>query len=213
MAEFTVNQVALDQFYHVQTNNLYNPFVTCFPTSVAMVIDYILTVEGKTVQEVGIDEPQIEDFITKTAKTQRIKTWLLNNISWGQGYLQKAWLVGSVEEKMFDDIMNSVGYDSHFDDSTSFEEVCTLLQSTNLPQVVCGDFSSANRQYGHTVGGHINCAIGFNDATREIIVHDPYGYALSAGYKGSGYCVKYPWNRFFAKNADKSGWCLQVRKS
>jgi len=219
MGRFIVNQVALDQFFHVQTNNKYNPFITCFPTSVAMAIDYILTLIGKTPKDIGIDESQIEDYLTKIAKTPSVTKWMINTLgSWTNNYLQKSWLVGRVEEKLFDDLMNKIGYDSMFCDHMSYETLCKTLQETNLPQVVCGNFSSSMKQYGHTVGGHINCCIGFDDTNREIIVHDPYGYALSPGYydpknPNKGFKVTYKWDQFFVKNKDNSGWCLQIRKA
>lgn len=212
MSAHYVTKVALSDFYHTQRNNKYNPFVTCFPTSVAMCIDYILTITGKKPSDLGIDEEQIEDFLTKQMKTSAITSWMVKTLgSWTNDYFQKAWLVGKVEEKEFDTLMNKIGYDSEFSDHISFDEVCALIDETDIPQVICGNFSSANAKYGHKVGGHINCCVGYDDETRDVFVLDPYGYALSKGYEASGFNVRYSWDTFFAKNKDKSGWCLQIR--
>lgn len=220
MSEFIVNQVDPKEYFHVQTNNKYNPFVTCFPTSVAMPIDYILTILGKTAKDLGIDEEQIEDYLTKMAKKPSLVKWMLNNLgSWTRSYTEKAWLVGKVEEKNFDELMNKLGYDSTFTDDISYENLCKLLYETNIPQVVCGDFSSLRKQYGYKVQGHINCCIGFNndDGKKDLIVLDPYGYAFQQGYydpnnPSSGFKVRYPWS-LFQRNKNGNGWCLQIRKS
>jgi len=213
MSDFIITGVPKEEYYHIQTNNKLYPYITCFPTSVAMAIDYILTIEGKTPASIGIDEPQIEDYLTKMESTSSIKAWMIKTLgSWATGYLSKSWLVGAVEEKAFDDLMNKIGYDGKFTTELSYGALCKQLKDTNLPQVICGDFSSVSQ-----VGGHINCAIGFDFDNKMVITSDPYGYAFHPGYTDPnnsmlGCGVKYSWNQFFMRNKNGNGWGLLINK-
>ncbi len=202
-------------YYHTQVNNKLHPFVTCFPTSVANVIEYELQDKGMNQTEIGIPEDvQIEDFITANAKKQTLINWMMKTVgSWTKDYVQRAWTVGKVEEKLFDDLMNNIGFDSEFTDCITYKAICEHIESTQLPQVIFGNFVKVNKN----IQGHVCCAVGYDTDKGIIICNDPYGDANN-GYKetGNGAGVEYVWEDFFVrgtkKDGTKYGWMLAMSR-
>ncbi len=203
-----------ETYYLTQQDNKLHPFVTCFPTSEAMVIKYLLNENEKPQTLLGIPEDmQIEDYITQTAKTQKIINWMFKNVGdWTHDYAQKAWTVAYVEEKIFDDIIKPLGnYDAVFHDVATLEDVHEALSENNTPCVLFGNFGSVSS----SVKGHINCCVGVNLETREVINNDPYGNALN-NFNPPGIAVRYKWDEFFIRgkkrSGEKFGWLMEYKR-
>jgi len=190
------------EYYHTQRNNKLNPLVTCFPTSVAMVINYLLLCRKMSQTQIGIPANyQIEDFLTEQMTKNSMKTWMVQKLGKGyQAYIQKTWIVAKVEEKQFDMLMHDLGYDATWNETMTFDFLCNLLYHTKIPQVIMGDFKKTS-----TVKGHINCVVGFNYANRELIVNDPYGNAYTRYSDPRGAQINYKFNDFFIRGKNKNG--------
>lgn len=201
-------------YYLTQRDNNLHPHYTCFPTSVAMVISYILKLSNISKKDIGIDEDmQIEDYLTSMSMKASIINWMTKYVgSWTRAYIQKAWLVAKVQEKMFDDLMNKIGYDAEFLEVVRYDEICQILDETKIPQVGFGDFKKTS-----SVRGHITCLTGFNKAKKQLIVNDPYGNAYTAYKDHNGAMCKYNFNDFYVKGYSKKlkenyGWLLAIHK-
>lgn len=215
--QFIVDKVKPpSEYYTSQRNNKYYPFLTCYPTSMASSIYYILKSEGKTKQDIGIGltdpNEQIEDHITMdTLKPTMIDYMIRVGGSWTRSYTNKPWIVAVVEEKEFDDMMKKLGYDAKFNSSATFDYICSFLKKTNIPQVIFGEFGPVMKK--STVRDHVNCVIGFDDNTGEVICNDPYGNALTDYTDYNGCAVKYPWEKIFCLDKKKkTGWLMEITK-
>jgi hypothetical protein len=159
-----------------QDDNKHDPMVTCFNTSSGMVMDYCLTLIGKDRTAIGCSiNNQIEDYIYEAIYDNVTKQWMIVN----QGRLGAAiwkWKRGvlfSIEEYVFNRLMNPHGFKATFYECITYERVCELLKTNNLPGIIAGNFSSLS-----PVGGHMNCLIGYNSVgVYEFITHDPFGNA------------------------------------
>lgn len=158
-------------------------YISCFPTSLGMGMQYCLDLKGLTKEVVGcsetmqiedyinqmIDAPETLDYLTKTFP----KTW------WGWNYKKRT--VFEVEKYIFNTLMNSIGYKAEVG-AFKYEKYCEILLKNKLPIIMSGDFSSVSR-----VSGHVVCCCGFNAiGMQELICHDPYGSALNQYKDGTG---------------------------
>jgi hypothetical protein len=191
-----------------QRDNMFNPSLTCFPTSVAMVITYLLQLTGKTQTDIGVPEgTQIEDYLARNSVRSAMLNWMVVNVgSWTRAYLQRAWTVAKVEQKEFNDLVSALGFAAEVIESPTYEEVVAYVQNEQIPQVLSGNFSRFSR-----VQGHITCCIGFNLPNNELIINDPYGYAYD-GYKtANGVSHKYKWLDFYGLSANHTApWLLHI---
>jgi hypothetical protein len=189
-------------YYHTQRNNKLNPYVTCFPTSVAMVINFLLKKMGMSQTAIGIPADwQIEDWLTNQMMGNTMKTWMVQKLGPAfQQYIQKAWIVAKVEEQQFDLLMNKLGYDAVWSETVTFDFLCNMMYHINIPQVIMGNFSKTS-----TVQGHINCVVGFNYQNKEFIVNDPFGNAYTRYSDPRGCQLSYKYNDFFAAGRNKVG--------
>jgi hypothetical protein len=159
-----------------QDDNVHDPMTTCFNTSSAMVMNYCLTLIGKDRTAIGCAlQNQLEDYIYEAIYDNVTKQWMIAN----QGKLGAAiwkWkrgLLFVVEEYVFNRLMNPLGFKATFYEGATYETICTKLKENNLPGIIAGNFSNLS-----SVGGHMNCLIGFNSVgVYEFITHDPFGNA------------------------------------
>jgi hypothetical protein len=198
------------EYWLSQRDNELHPSVTCFPTSVAMVCTYLLSLLVKTKADIGIkdEDKQIEDYITENASSSAIKNWMLRVLGNSfKGYAQRAWVVAKVEEKIFDDMFRRFNYDAILVENSTFDEICDMIDETNMPMVISGDYRKTS-----TVQGHITCVVGYNKENRELIINDPYGYAYD-GYKTKeGARRRYKFDDFYnrgKKNGEPTTWVVK----
>jgi hypothetical protein len=198
MKEFMIQGVD----YFSQRDNKFHPSISCFPTSLAMVMSYCLKKEGKDKTAVGCSpEMQLEDYINLLIDEDETTEWMKKN----QGFLG-SWIwkynrrtIYAIEEYIFNRLMLPHGYKIKAEYSYPYQTICNILEQTQLPMVIGGNFSSVS-----SVGGHMNTLIGYNSiGLKEFIVHDPYGNALDKYEtlsKGEG--IRYP-VKFYQKDGDK----------
>lgn len=175
-------------YYKEQLNNKIHPWKTCFPTSMAMPIQYILNRDGMGQTDIGIPaDMQIEDFITK---------YMIDHF--------RDWRYADPEEKLFDSLMKD--YDATFRNPISYDSVCESLALNEIPGVVFGEFG----KFHPSVKGHVGCAVGFDTEKRILIVNDPYMDIV--GKRESGIAAEYPWDEIYARDKDLNGWFLEIKR-
>ena len=186
--------------YYPQRDNEHDPYTACFNTSLAMCMEYCLTLLGKDKDAVGCAlNKQLEDYIYELLNDPETTQWMKNNVgllgSWIWKYKRRT--IYQVEAYIFNRLMNPLGYRATFIATYTYDQVCNKLEETKLPMVIGGDFSSVS-----FVGGHMNCLIGLNRPEKSFIVNDPFGNALIkyADIKGQG--IKYSY-KYFIKDKDK----------
>lgn len=165
--------------YFTQRDNQYQPNVSCFPTSMAMAMTYCLEQSGLNKTSVGChDDMQLEDYLNELIYDDETKQWMVENQgrigAWIWQYTRRT--VYPIEAYVFNRLMNDHGYSAELK-TLSYDKYCEIIETTQIPVVVGGNFSSVSR-----VGGHVCCGIGFNRVgLKELIVRDPFGSALK-GY-------------------------------
>jgi len=204
MSEFKLDGV---EYFSQRDNKYIDPnsktnvaSISCFPTSLAMCMNYALKKIGLDKTAVGCaSENQLEDYINRIIDDYETKQWMIKNQgrlgSWIWKYKRRT--LYAIEEYIFNRLMNQHGYKAEAKYNFTYETVCNVLKQTELPMVIGGNFSSVSK-----VQGHMNCCIGYNSiGLKEFIVHDPYGNALK-GYSqetiGKGNDLRYP-VKFFQK--------------
>lgn len=187
--------------YFSQRDNEVDPGVSCFPTSMGMVMAFCLAKAKKSKAAIGCQSnEQIEDFLNKFMSSTTVTDWIRANAprigSWVKSATRRE--VHVVEEFAFNHVMGKVGFKDTLRLDMTFDEYAAKIEDTGLPMVIGGNFKSVSG-----VGGHMTCAVGFDtrEGKRELIVHDPWGYALT-GYKDrkNGAYRSYPSSLYF-KNA------------
>jgi hypothetical protein len=220
MAEFCLDGVPS----YTQVDNVYSPYVSCFPTSLAMAIDYCLMLIGKEKIDVGCAEDmQLEDYINLIIDDpETIAYFKENQVKYGSWILKyfknkNARTVFAVEEYVFNRLMNEHGFTAKVNTALTYEEYCQHIETFKMPIILGGDFSSIKRAdpKAKPIEGHMNCGIGFNSTgLKEVIVNDPYGNALE-GYpkleaeEMEAEAVRYP-IKFFVKKDTMKMWGLMI---
>lgn len=184
--------------YYTQRDNVYQPYTSCFPTSLAMCMRYCLDSIEKTKKDVGCaDSMQLEDYIFQMLECPETKAWVKANISilgvWVLNYAPR--YVYTIEEYIFNRLMTPLGFKASFKSFLTYNDICNWIEKTQLPVVLGGDFSSVSK-----VAGHMNCITGFNKiGMPEFIVNDPFGNALKGYSDINGQGMRYSY-RFYVIN-------------
>lgn len=211
-----MNELILSKVdYFSQRDNKIKPYVSCYPTSVAMAINYCLTLKKLDRTAIGCDiDTQIEDYINELFEDSETKAWIKENKKWlGFSDNSTAREFLFIENYMFNRLMNPIGYRSEGRLNVSFLEYCEIMEQTKLPIVLAGNFKSVSR-----IRGHVVCGVGFNKVgLKEVIVHDPFGSALKGYPKNQsleqnnkdGSFVHYG-TRFFVRNAKEHMYTIIV---
>jgi len=183
--------------YLTQRDNSLFKSSSCYPTSVAMVIKYIMDIDHLSSEDVGLsDNMQIEDFLTKLSMSKEIKSWAKQNWgSWVNSRLKGLRTFALVEDHIFNRLMNPFGYKSTFRKDLTFEKFCDIMEKHRLPMPVRGKFPII------LGGGHICCAIGFNYTDGIIVMNDPFGNAHFKYKDHDGEGVRYQVDKWFLKNS------------
>jgi len=212
MEAFKIKGVEL----YTQFDNKYKRFITCFPTSTSMAINYCLSLKKLNKVAVGCSEKmQLEDYVYQIIYEDETKKHFMNKHGakwWGWQY--KRHTVAAVNEYIFNLLMQKHGFMSGFKTDMTYEHYCSTIATTKLPIVLSGNFKSVSK-----IGGHIVCGIGFNKiGMKEVIAHDPFGNALD-GYPPldaetrmeKGFEVTYS-TKFFTKDKNGSMWGLIIER-
>lgn len=170
--------------YFSQRDNVVDPFISCFPTSVAMSIQYILDINSLDRTAIGCDDPncQLEDYINRTLDSKEVDDWMKENTtrlgSWIWNYKKRT--IYAVEEYVCNLLLNHLGYKATFTECMPYDKLCAAIETNQLPAIIGGNFRSIS-----SVGGHMNCMIGFNNiGLKQVRTNDPYGNALT-NYKST----------------------------
>jgi len=187
-----------DVQYFSQLDNVYAPFVSCYPTSMAMAIDYCLRIEGKDKTDIGCSyDIQLEDYINRITMSDEINQWLKSNVGrlgkWVWKFKPRT--IAYVEEYIFNKLMIRHGFRCQFTTRVTFDEYCNIIDEHKLPQVVHGNFSKNTN-----VNGHIICGTGYIRSTKQIIANDPYGNAETKYLDRDGESVDYYFKDYFIRN-------------
>jgi hypothetical protein len=184
-----------------QDDNKYDPYTSCFNTSNAVAIQYCLDIIGKTKADIGCsnENMQLEDYIYEVINSTEVTNWLKEQ----SGYLgnlissKKRRIYFDVEAFVFNLLMNSLGFQANVKLDITFEELSIFIYNNKLPCIIGGNFLSVSK-----VEGHMNAVVGYNKVgINELIVHDPFGNALTGYTDKNGSYVSYG-TRFYA---DKYG--------
>jgi len=177
-SEFIIDGVPL----YTQADNQYAPAYSCAPTSNAMMMAYCLGQLGYDKTAVGCrGTTQLEDYINHlidddetwqwmVANDQKFGSWMVDYVKRGNARRQ----IFAVEAYAFTRLMEEHGFRAEYVAFPNYDAYCAKILETGLPMMLAGNFSSVSR-----VGGHVNCAVGFDrKGLAEIITHDPYGDGL-----------------------------------
>lgn len=184
--------------YYSQRDNKYQPHTSCFPTSLAMCMQYCLDVVGKTKTDIGCGDMQLEDYIFQCLEDPETKLYIKTNISklgaWVLNYSPR--YVYSIEEYIFNRLMMRIGFKATFRSDLTYTIVCDWIEARQLPVVLGGNFSSVSK-----VSGHMNAITGFNRlGLKEFVVNDPYGNALTGYSSDKGQGVRYSYRFYMIDN-------------
>ncbi|MCP4648702.1 MAG: hypothetical protein GY853_01300 [PVC group bacterium] len=186
--------------YYAQIDNKLFARSACYPTSVAMAMQYCLNIEELTKEDIGCDRGvQLEDHLTAMTESKAVREWIKRNVSkYGAWMLKyKPRTIAYVEEHVFNILMESLGYQAKFK-LLSWGGFCNLMEDEELAMPVRGYFPAL------LGGGHICCAVGFSRKKREIIVNDPFGNAKEkyTTHKLGAY-LTYPVDKWFMDRSRK----------
>lgn len=161
--------------YFSQRDNLVKPNYSCFPTSLAMAIDYVLQLCGATWKEVA-PGVQMEDHINALLDDSTTKKWLVSKAE-----VLGGWILTTTrrenyyaEAYIFNRIMADYPYEAAY--KRIHYEMYRDQIDRELPVVIGGNYSSTSR-----VRGHVVCGVGYDTKLPGLIVNDPFGDA-KAGY-------------------------------
>lgn len=195
--------------YFSQRDNLIKPNYSCFPTSLAMAIDYILQLCGTTWKDVAPSGVQMEDHINALLDDKETTRWLT-----GKAEVLGDWVLTTTrrenyyaEAYVFNRIMGKYPYEAAYK-RIHFEMYQDRI-NREIPVVIGGNYSSTSR-----VGGHVVCGIGYDTKLPGIIVNDPFGDARKGYPKGlsieehekAGRGVLYPMKYYGDGNAINAIW-------
>jgi hypothetical protein len=200
----------LNAVYHTQRNNIFKPFITCYSTSMATVIDFILTKEEKTKCTIGCPKnTQLDDFVYKQIYSKDTKKWIRKNAGrFGSWFLRvKPHTVAAIEVYVFNKLMKRLGYRAEFRQGQTFNDYKYLIDKYEIPQVLHGYFKPETR-----VKGHIIVGVGYDITEGVFICHDPYGNAKLEYKSVKGAYVHYPVNHWFMTKKTKPMWITAIIK-
>ena len=175
--------------YFPQRDNKNDPYRTCYSTSMAMVMNYLLKKQGKTKADVMCPSAvQLEDFIYKYIYSDETKNHIKQNINaigrWILPYFDNSLQLTAVAEcYVFNKLMNEYGYKAEYKENVSGIQLYEMLRN-DIPQVLHGNYSSTSK-----VKGHVVLCIGMD--SKGVIVHDPYGDAKTGYNKTNGDAITY----------------------
>lgn len=204
-----------DVEYFSQRDNTNLPYYTCYNTSVAMAINYILQKLNLNKTHIGCPEDkQLEDYLFDLISTPDTKKWIKQNVSkYGDWMNEMApQTIAYVEEYIFNKLMKPYGYTCKFVTNAPFNYICDLIATEQLPQIIHGKYPLENKTLGH-----ISLAVGFDLEKELFIAHDPYG-DFNTGYKTTnGAFVKYPLNhpkgpQYLKDIKKRTMWCTTFTK-
>lgn len=203
--------------YHWQRNNLKRPLSTCYNTSMATVIDYIMTKDKIPMERIGMKEKdmQLEDYLYGLIYSPETTTWIKRNVGrFGAWMLESnPQTIAYVEEMIFNKLMNQFGYICQFLDRVHYDDYCAFIDKFELPQVLHGKYPVKE---GKSVKylGHITVGIGYNTENKSFLVHDPYGDWRTNYANQSGKDVEYPFGDIYIKDKkDSSMWLTHIKKA
>lgn len=183
--------------------------ISCFPTSMAMIINYCLTQLGLDKNAIGCSQSvQVEDYINRLLDDSQTTAWMRKNTkslgSWIWKYKRRT--IYALEVYIFNRLMKPLGYEAKAIYNVTYETICHILKQTELPMILGGNFKSVSR-----VGGHMNCLVGYNGiGLKEFIVNDPYGNAFTNYRDQIGNYVTYPVK--FYQRRNKKIFCIAITK-
>ena len=187
-----------------QRDNMIDPYVTCYPTSMAMAMNHCLKLSGLTKEAVGCPANiQLEDYISQISESAEVKQRIQNlvnsdpNNKWMLNY--KPRVLSVIEEFIFNKLMNQHGYKVKFNAQLHYNDICNHIQTTKLPIVLHGNFKSVS-----AVEGHITCCVGFDKTNEKLIILDPYGDCYSGYSNPEGAYKTYSYKQFYIKEGNVS---------
>jgi len=188
--------------YHWQRNNLNKPNTTCYNTSMATVIDYIMTKDNIPLERIGMKEThmQLEDYLYNLIYSDETKAWIKRNVSkFGTWMLESnPHTIAYVEEMIFNKLMNQFGYMCQFLTAVTYDDYVKFIDKFQLPQVLHGKYPV--KGFKNTYLGHITVGIGYDLKNKSIIQHDPYGDWRTNYNNQSGKEVEYPFYQLYVKD-------------
>jgi len=185
--------------------------VSCFNTCVAMCVRYALKLKELDKSAVGCGiSTDLDDYINMIIDDNETQNWINTNLkgSWIIDYIKRnaKRQVFAIESYVFNRLMNQHGFKCQERYDLTYETICNVLKQNELPMIIGGNFSSVS-----SVGGHMNCLVGYNSiGLKEFIVNDPHGNALTGYTNKIGAYVRYPIKFFLQK--DNTIWCLVISK-
>lgn len=202
--------------YHWQRNNLNKPGTTCYNTSMATVIDYIMTKDGIPMERIGMKDEhmQLEDYLYNIIYSNETKAWIKKNVSrFGAWMLESSpQTIAYVEEMIFNKYMNQFGYICQFLDDVSYEDYVKFIDKFELPQILHGKYPVREGDKIKYLG-HITVGIGYDTDKKSMIIHDPYGDWRTNYKDQSGKEVEYPYGDVFIKNKNGNMWLTHIKKA
>lgn len=164
-----MNYKVSDPRYNSQRDNLVDPYITCFPTSVAMTTR---TLEQFTYGRQEILREDLDDVIIHNIESQ-LSRWrkVARKIGkWTSAYHPRT--IWAFWESWFEENSVVTGYKAKYyhQDQESIKE---MLMEQDTPVIVGNKF---------THGGHVVAIIGFDDDRGSFLVNDPYGNPMT-GYR------------------------------
>jgi hypothetical protein len=185
--------------YLSQRNNKFYKGSSCYSTSMAMVVEYIMSIDGLTKSDIGIPgHIQVEDFITKHSMSKETKAWAKRK--WGNWVLSRLKGLRTfalIQDRIFNRLMNPYGYKSTFTKDLTWDNFCDVMERTRLPMSVRGKFPLL------LGGGHVCTAIGFNFETDTLVCLDPFGNAHTRYKDHDGEGMRYQVNKWFTNRKGK----------
>lgn len=208
-----MNEFKLNVEYFTQLDNKLFSSTSCYPTSMAMTMNFCLQRINRTKESVGCPSTwQLEDFITNMSESNNVKQWLASEgvKKYGKWVLDyKPRVVAYTESHIFNLLMkDKFKYTATFKDNLTYKEICDQIEFNEMPVPIHGTFPFLQG------GGHICCAVGFVRDKEILIVHDPFGNADFDKYKShtKGEYAYYFVSKYFYKK-DKFCWGQIIERS
>jgi hypothetical protein len=158
--------------YFSQRDNKIKPNYSCFPTSIAMAVDYVLQREGATWKDVAPDGVQMEDHINMLLEDGETTIWLRR-----RSEILGEWVLTTTRRENWyaegyicDRLIGKYNYSASYK-RLNYQMLRDQIDR-DLPVVIGGNYSSTSR-----VGAHVVCAVGYDTKLPGIIVNDPFGDA------------------------------------